>query len=401
VIAVGSEPRSQPRRQVLGALLAILLLVVLLVGSVSDSIGDKQQRLRGLNGQIIATRSALGQMVAQERALNAQIAALNAQLTQIAEQIQQETAKLDLLRLQVQAAIQQLADKKAELAQRIIDFGKRMRLMYKSRQVSPLALILGAANFTDLLNRIIFFRDIVNEDRRQTEILRTERLAIEQMKTELEGKQAQQQQVVKSISDQQAQVQALRQQRVSAEQQVAALAAQFQRQLSDMQAQRAALQAQLARLFAESLRARSSGKWIWPIDGFITQGFGCTAILFEPYDPTCASRHFHSGIDIATDYGSPVHAADGGIVHNYVMACSWNPGLLCGYGRYVIVVHAGGFTSLYGHMSGWAVADGTQVAKDTVIGYEGSTGASTGPHLHFEIDLGGNPVDPLAYLPGP
>jgi murein DD-endopeptidase MepM/ murein hydrolase activator NlpD len=65
----------------------------------------------------------------------------------------------------------------------------------------------------------------------------------------------------------------------------------------------------------------------------------------------------------------------------------------------VIIVHAGGFTSLYGHMSGWAIPDGTQVNQDTVIGYEGSTGASTGPHLHFEIDLNGFPVDPLAYLP--
>jgi murein DD-endopeptidase MepM/ murein hydrolase activator NlpD len=62
-------------------------------------------------------------------------------------------------------------------------------------------------------------------------------------------------------------------------------------------------------------------------------------------------------------------------------------------------VHAGGFTTLYGHLSGYAVADGVQVDKDTVIGYEGSTGNSSGPHVHFEIDLAGTPVDPLAYLP--
>jgi murein DD-endopeptidase MepM/ murein hydrolase activator NlpD len=80
------------------------------------------------------------------------------------------------------------------------------------------------------------------------------------------------------------------------------------------------------------------------------------------------------------------------------MGCLWGGGL-CGYGRYVVIVHAGGFTTLYGHLSGYAVADGTQVDKDTVIGYEGSTGNSTGPHVHFEIDLAGTPVDPLAYLP--
>jgi len=165
-----------------------------------------------------------------------------------------------------------------------------------------------------------------------------------------------------------------------------------------MEAQRATLQAQIASLIHESFRARSSGKWNWPIDGVITQGFGCTSYPFEPYDPTCPSHHFHSGIDIATDYGTPVHASDGGIVHNFTMGCTWGGGL-CGYGRYVVIVHAGGFTSLYGHLSSWAVGDGVQVNKDTVIGYEGSTGNSTGPHLHFEIDLAGTPVDPLAYLP--
>jgi murein DD-endopeptidase MepM/ murein hydrolase activator NlpD len=189
----------------------------------------------------------------------------------------------------------------------------------------------------------------------------------------------------------------MRSQRAAAEQQVAAIQAKFAQQLAAMQAQRAALQSQIASVIGESKRARSSGKWAWPIAGMITQGFGCTSYPFEPYDPTCATRHFHSGIDLANDAGTAVHAADGGIVHNFTMNCSW--GGLCGYGHYVIVVHAGGFTSLYGHLSGYAVPDGRQVEKDTVIGYEGSTGASTGPHLHFEIDLAGMPVDPLAYLP--
>jgi murein DD-endopeptidase MepM/ murein hydrolase activator NlpD len=218
------------------------------------------------------------------------------------------------------------------------------------------------------------------------------------MKADLEAKQAEQAQVVKQIKDQKAQLQTVRDQRAAREQQIAAIEAQFQRQLAEMQAQRAALQEQIAALIRESYRARSSGKWKWPMDGVITQGFGCTSYPFEPYEPSCPSKHFHSGLDIAADYGTPVHAADGGIVHNFTMGCSWGGGL-CGYGRYVIIVHAGGFTTLYGHLSSWAVGDGVQVEKDTVIGYEGSTGNSTGAHVHFEMDLAGMPVDPLAYLP--
>jgi murein DD-endopeptidase MepM/ murein hydrolase activator NlpD len=380
------------------AAFAIALLTVMLLSTVSDTVYDKQHQLQGLNGQIIATRTQIRQLLDQERALQAQVAALDAQLASVQAQVDQETAKLLLLGQQVDQAKEQLALKQAELAKHIADFGHRMRIMYKSGQVSGLELVFSAANFTDLMNRIFFFNDIVREDRRQLAELQKERAAIEAMKVDLEAKQAEQTQVVKEIQDQKAQLQTVRDQRAAREQQIATIEAQFQAQLAEMQAQRAVLQAQIASLIRESFRARSSGKWKWPIDGVITQGFGCTSYPFEPYDPTCPSKHFHSGLDIAADYGTPVHAADGGIVHNFTMACSWGGGL-CGYGRYVVIVHAGGFTTLYGHLSSWAVGDGVQVDKDTVIGYEGSTGNSTGPHVHFEIDLAGMPVDPLAYLP--
>jgi murein DD-endopeptidase MepM/ murein hydrolase activator NlpD len=378
--------------------LAIVVLTAALLTTVSDTIYQQQQQLQGLNGQIIATKTQVAQLLGQERQLQGEIAAFDVQLRAVQVQIDDETAKLVLLAEQVDQAKQQLAEKQAELAQHITDFGRRMRLMYKSGQVSGLELVFSAANFTDLMNRVVFFNVIVREDRRQVAELQKERAAIEAMKADLEAKKAEQARVVKQVQDQKAQLQAVRDQRAAREQQIAAIEAQFQRLLADMEAQRAALQAQIAALIHESFRARSSGKWIWPIDGVITQGFGCTSYPFEPYDPTCASHHFHSGIDIATDYGTPVHAADGGIVHNFTMGCTWGGGL-CGYGRYVVMVHAGGFTTLYGHLSSWAVGDGVQVDKDTVIGYEGSTGNSTGPHLHFEIDLAGTPVDPLAYLP--
>jgi murein DD-endopeptidase MepM/ murein hydrolase activator NlpD len=384
---------------VVSALLTVGVLTTLLLSSLSDTIGDKQNQLNGLNNQIIGQKTALGRLVAQQQALQAQVNALDAQLAHLAQQMQQETAKLEELQRQIDETNQRLAAKEAELAEHIREFGTRVRFMYKSGEVNGFELILSAVNFNDLLNRIIFFKDIEREDRRQVTILQQERAAIEALKADLEAKHAQQAQVVATIKAQQQQTEQLRQREAAAEAQVAAIAAQFQQQLNDMMAQRAALEAQIAALQAESLRARSSGAWIWPIDGVITQGFGCTSYAFEPYDPNCPQKHFHSGIDIANDYGTPVHAADGGIVHNYATACSWNPSMLCGYGRYVVIVHAGGFISLYGHLSGWAIADGTQVAKDTVIGYEGTSGNSTGPHLHFEIDVAGTPVNPLAYLP--
>src|SRR5207245_2305943 len=225
-------------------------------------------------------------------------------LRAVQAQIDQETAKLVLLGQQVDAAKEQLTLKQAELAQHIADFGRRMRIMYKSGQISGLELIFSAANFTDLMNRVVFFNVIVREDRRQVAELQKERAAIEAMKADLEAKKAEQARVVKQVQDQKAQLQAVRDQRAAREQQIAAIEAQFQRLLDDMEAQRAALQAQIASLIHESFRARSSGKWRWPMDGVITPaGRLATAsrstrtpssamkdLPATPPAPTCTSR---------------------------------------------------------------------------------------------------------------
>jgi len=123
------------------AALVIALLTVMLLSTISETIYDKQQQLQGLNGQIIATRTQIRQLLDQERALQAQIATLDAQLTSVQTQIDQETAKLVLLGQQVDQAKEELAIKQAELAKHIADFGHRMRIMYKSGQVSGIELV--------------------------------------------------------------------------------------------------------------------------------------------------------------------------------------------------------------------------------------------------------------------
>jgi murein DD-endopeptidase MepM/ murein hydrolase activator NlpD len=373
-----------------------LLLISGLQDTIYDQIQGKTNQLNGVNGQISAAQSQLSSLLNQDASIKRQIAALDVELAQVARQIDDETAKLDQLKAQLDAIRAELKAKEEELARHIEEYGRSMRLMYKTGTVNPLEMILSAGNFTDLLNRIFFFNDIVRDNRRQVDELRAEREAIQALKAVMDAKVAEQAQVVATIQAQQALLQGDRDQRAAQQAQVAALEVQMQRYLDEERAQRAALQAQLQQLILESLKAHSSGHFNWPMQGVITQGFGCTDVVVEPYAPGCPGGHYHSGIDIAAAYGTAVAAADGGIAHDLVMSCSWG---LCGFGRYVVIVHAGGFTSLYGHLSGWAVPDGAIVPQGTVIGYEGSTGNSTGPHLHFEIDLNGTPVNPMAYLP--
>jgi murein DD-endopeptidase MepM/ murein hydrolase activator NlpD len=128
----------------------------------------------------------------------------------------------------------------------------------------------------------------------------------------------------------------------------------------------------------------------WPMPGApISQPFGPSTLLLEP--PLGPYPHFHTGADLALPAGTPVQAAADGIV---VAAATGR----IGYGNYVIIAHGHGVETLYGHLDALAVTIGDSVVEGQVIGFEGSTGFSTGPHLHFEVRVNGQFVDPLLYL---
>jgi murein DD-endopeptidase MepM/ murein hydrolase activator NlpD len=134
-----------------------------------------------------------------------------------------------------------------------------------------------------------------------------------------------------------------------------------------------------------------SHRFIWPVPGgVVTQEFGPTGLAMEP--AYAGFAHFHTGIDVAAPMGTPVLAADDGIVVVAVQGAT-------GYGNHVVLAHDGGLTTLYGHLEQALVAQGQRVRQGQQIGLEGSTGASTGPHCHFEVRVDGRPVDPRGYLP--
>jgi murein DD-endopeptidase MepM/ murein hydrolase activator NlpD len=132
-------------------------------------------------------------------------------------------------------------------------------------------------------------------------------------------------------------------------------------------------------------------RFIWPEPkAQISQGFGPSKLVLEP--PYAGYPHFHTGIDLVEPFGSPVLAADDGIVA--LVGSSTQ-----GYGRYVVIAHSGGLDTLYGHLSTSLVHVGQVVVQGQTIGLEGSTGNSTGPHLHFELRIKQQPIDPTPYLP--
>jgi murein DD-endopeptidase MepM/ murein hydrolase activator NlpD len=137
-------------------------------------------------------------------------------------------------------------------------------------------------------------------------------------------------------------------------------------------------------------------RFVWPEPtATITQPFGPSSFWFEP--PYGSYAHFHTGIDISAPAGTPVLAADDGVV--LLAGASIVNGQLIGYGNYVVIAHSDGLTTLYGHLLTIQVKVGDRISQGQVVGNEGSTGNSTGPHLHFELRQGNTPIDPAPFLP--
>jgi murein DD-endopeptidase MepM/ murein hydrolase activator NlpD len=118
----------------------------------------------------------------------------------------------------------------------------------------------------------------------------------------------------------------------------------------------------------------------------LTQAFGCTALAIEPWSEECPSHHFHSGLDLAAALDTPIYAATAGTV-----IVRRERG---GYGLYILVVRDARLSTLYGHLDTPLVETGHTVTRGQPIALMGSTGNSTGPHLHFEVRIAGVPVDP-------
>jgi murein DD-endopeptidase MepM/ murein hydrolase activator NlpD len=125
--------------------------------------------------------------------------------------------------------------------------------------------------------------------------------------------------------------------------------------------------------------------FIWPVEGKVTDAFGWRT------HPITGKRQFHNGIDIAARSGTPVRSVAAGTVE----FTGWSEG----YGRIIIISHGEGYRSKYGHLSRYVVSSGQKVTRGEIIGYVGESGNATGPHCHFEVEIGGRAVDPNYYLP--
>lgn len=389
-------------------LVAALLSGVVLCGTPVYIMAEDED----LTNQLDSIQQQVNQQNAAKADAETVIGSVSEQLRQIEEQLRQATAELGTIKEQ-RVAVEnditlnerQLAEAQKRLEGRESVFYKRVRDIYINGRLSYLDVVIGSKDFSDFANRLEVLKRIIDSDITLINEIKKERADIEAHKQKLKADRAKLVELEKAALAKQAEIEQKKAERnvvlqkaqndrataMQAIEELNASSAQVSAMLKERQAARAAAAAAAAAAAQSSGGQGASDNWVqgtgqlgWPVSGEITSPYGYRV------HPIWGTTIYHSGIDIGVDEGTPVHAADGGVV-------VWS-GWMGGYGYAVVIDHGNGLSTLYGHNSELAVDEGQSVAKGQVISYAGSTGNSTGPHVHFEVRVNGDPVDPMGYL---
>jgi len=342
-------------------------------GVLSTEISDASSRIDALAGDIDVLSDRLA-------ALESDLAAHRSRLSRLEARLREQVATLQRLTQQHAVAQRRLEERLVEL--------------YESNEATELEILLQAQSFSDLLEQLDYFRAIGQQDKdiadtikrlqgemrvakQQTAATKTdvaEATAVLAKKTEEERAAR------AALLARQAALAAARDSKESLLTDVKQQRHADEEDLEAMQAASAAIAAQLVGSGAGSGGgggAPSSSGFIWPVSGPVTSGFGWRW------------GRMHEGIDIGAACGTPIRAAASGTI----VYAGW----MDGYGNIIIIDHGGGMGTAYGHQSAIYVGGGS-VSQGQTIGAVGSTGHSTGCHLHFEVRVNGTPVNPLSYL---
>ena len=376
-------PMPRHRRQTFAALALVLALVASGPAFGAESLSSARQKRE-------AVRQKRARLASQLNALRASDAQLTSAVAVLTRQVRAQQASADTARQAVQAALAAVADAEARIAtteKEVVTLHTAVVNRAVSAYVRPertsFVDVIGSRDLSEASRRSSLLAQVTNRDRDILDRLRSLRQDLDEEQARAAQARDLAAQRRQAVLARLSELQTARLQKQRLSDALEARIREYQAEADEVARQESGLSALIRskerEVSAGAIGGVSGAGLIWPVRGPVTSSFGMRW------------GRLHAGIDIGAGSGVPIRAAKAGEV---IFAGSYS-----GYGGCVIINHGGGLTTLYAHQSRVGTSDGATVSQGQVIGYVGSTGHSTGPHLHFETRVNGSPQNPRRYLP--
>lgn len=367
-----------------------LLLSFSLVVAEAGVIDVLKAKLADISKKMSNIKATLSKTKKEEKYAYQRLIETSRKLDSTERSLKENEIKIQNLQRSIDALSRNIIIKQVQLRQRQQKLEKRLLEFYKQGgRGGFLAVFLGVSDTFSLLSRSYYLKQVLQEDKALFDEIKREKALLEKEKTVLEREKLksfllkQQQEENKRVLQQE------KSKRAALLREIESKRIEYEKALEELERNSREIEQMLLNLEKtpegqKRLATPWKGGFVYPLRGQLTSRFGMRT------HPIYGIRKMHTGIDISASPGTAIKASAGGTV---VFAGWWG-----GYGKVVIIDHGGGISTLYAHCSSIYVNEGQRVAQGEVIAAVGSTGLSTGPHLHFEIRKNGKPVDPLSYL---
>lgn len=384
------------KKLILTSLNIVIIFVILLTTSFSeepsqkDELLEKKEELNRIYEEIEKNKARLQKTQQEQKNVIQQLYIITRDLKKTETQLNRAEEQRQINERRLELLKSSLDEIKSRLKQRNDILKSRIKESYKSGGINYLQLFFTSDSLSTFINKAYYLEKILGRDIKLAEEISQEHEKISQKKNEVEHVTKEIKKLSSYIQYKKKIIEKQAEEKKRINELLEAKRLDYERKIEELERISKEIELHIQKLAAERAAKGivikgGTGKFIWPLTGRITSRYGYRR------SPFSRRSQFHSGLDIANSYGTPIRAADGGQV---IFAGWWG-----GYGKAIIIEHGKGFSTVYGHLSRIYVQQDQQVEQGQVIGLVGSTGYSTGPHLHFEVRKNGVTQDPLKWLP--
>ncbi len=358
-----------------------------ILDDLKQQIKEREQEIKQLEEQAAAYKQDLTETQKKKNTLQNQLATIEARIRKLRADINVTSVKISTAKLQIEGLTLEIYEKTKEIEGHKENIAGIIRTIYEYDKISLLELILENEKFSDFLSQVQYIELLQKNIQKDLESLKALKSILEEQKTEVEAKKNDLEVYNAQLYSQKQIEDGQKSQKDSLLWQTKGQEKKYQQLLTSVEEKQQQIREEIFEaeerlrltLDPESIPKPRSGVFSWPNEGLLTQYYGYT-----PYSKKLYKSGFHNGIDIAAGYGAPIRAARDGTIRAMGNTDKYCP--RGAYGRWIAIEHDNNLTTFYSHLSAYGkYGIGDTVKEGTIIGYEGSTGYSTGSHLHFGV----------------